>query len=302
MSTSSPEGKKEQEHTKRGTLAIGISLALAVLVLVSVVFFLLKTTNVVDTAALKVGDREVSRTQYDEYIQLAKKTFTSAKDAKEVIVEYEKNKNLAASHKLNIPESLVALSRTDMITSAASTGKANLTSLRTADDAFTQLRLYNTAFTNYVQQSTVGGWGVVLYDIPVIPSTNEADAVKRARSSAEALRKELADKKITVAEAVARAQQLNIGQPAQSGFYRIREEDGAVLGQYGGGMYARLLAPDFILSYLKSKQPGLTDVQDFEKRSVFFTDILYAQKKDAKLPGMIEKEKTEMKVVDYVDQ
>lgn len=302
MSTSSPEGKKVQTHTKKGSLIIGISLAVAVLVLVSVVFFLLKTTKIVDTAALKVGDREVSRAQYDEYVRLAKKTATSEKDAKEVIIEYEKNKNLASKHNLDIPATLVALSRTDMVTATASSGKGNLTALRTADDGFTQLRLYNTAFTNYVQQAAVGGWGIVLYDVPIVPFVNEADSTKRARDAAQSLRQEIVDKKITSAEAVTKAQQLNESQPAQSGFYRIRAADGAVLGQYGGGMYARLLAPDFLLSYLKSKQPGLTEVQDFEKRSAFFVDVLYVQDKNEKLPDTVDKEKTQMKVVDYVDQ
>ncbi len=300
MSDSLGEDKNGKKGLKKGSLVIGVSLAIAVLVLVAVVFFLLKATNIAAPAALVVGDREVSKAQFDEYVELGKKTNTPAATVKQQVVEYEKNKLSAEKHKLAIPAAYVELSRQDLLVSASETG-GSIEALRTADDAFTKLRLYNVSFNSFVQLSANDGWGVVLYDIPVIPSNDEAASVSRAQAAAQKLHTQLTDKSIDTVAAIEKAQQENIGQPAQTGLYFIRKDDGAVISQYGGGVYTRLLDPTVMLPYLKDKKPGLTAVQDFNKQSAFFVDVMYEQKKRDNLVDIISKEKSEIRVVDYVN-
>ena len=301
MNDSLREDKQLKGSHKKGSLIIGVGLAVAVLLLVAVVFFLLKTAKVVEPAALVVGEREVSKEQFDEYVQLGKKTSTSATTVKSIVVEYEKNKLVAEKHKIDLPEAYTALSRDDMIAEAGQQ-PGDVNSLRTANDALTKLRLYNTAFENYLDQSVEGGWSLVLYDVPVIQSLDPEASIKDAQDSAKSLREKIANKQLTVPAGVEAAQQLNIGQPAQSGMYFIRESDGAVIGRYGGGVYARLLDPDFIRNQVRGKQPGLSEVQNYNNQSLYFVDLLYTQKKQADLSARINNEKTDMKVVDYVNQ
>lgn len=286
---------------KKGSLMIGVGLAVAVLLLVATVFYLLKTTNVVEPAALKVGDREVSKEQFERYVELGKKTSTSEAVVKAVVVEYEKNKLMAAKHGIKFPDSYVALGREDMVANAAQQS-GSINALRTANDDFTKLRFYNTAFRNYLVQSAHGGWSIVLYDIPITALYDDAAATKRAHDSAVSLHDRLATKQVSAVDAVAEAQALNVGQPAQTGLYFIRESDGAVLGQYSGGVYTRLLDPNFIRDQVRGKQPGLTEVKEYEKLSSFFVDLLYTQKKQDNLAATITKEKAGIKVVDYVNQ
>lgn len=300
MSDSLGDKTQKQTSAKKGSLMIGISLAVAVLALVAVVFFLLKTTKVVEPVALKVGDREVTRVQYDNYIELAKKTSTTPATVKQTVIQYEKNKAMADKYKLNIPDTYIELSRQDMLVAAGEAGGSSIEALRTANDDFTKLRLYNAAFDNFVRLSTEDGWGIILYDIPVIPSNDEAVSVARAQEQAKAIRAELVAKKITSVQAVEKAQLANIGQPAQTGMYFVRKSDGTVLSQYGGGVYTRLLDPTVMLPYLKDKPVGLGDVQNYEKKSVFFVDIMFSQKKRDNLPETIKNEQASMKVVDYV--
>ena len=286
---------------KKGSVLIGVALAVAVLVLVTVVFVLLKTAKVVEPAALVVGDREVSKEQFDRYVELGKKTGVSEKAVKSIVIDYEKNKLMATKYSIVLPEAYVALSRDDMVAAAAQQA-GNIDTLRTANDDFTQLRLYNTAFVNYLTQAAQGGWSIVLYDIPVIPSMDEAASIKRAHDAAVSLHDRLAAKEVAVPMAVTQAQQLNVGQPAQTGMYFIRESDGAVMGQYAGGIYTRLLDPDFIREQLRGKKPGLTEVKEYQKLSSFFIDLLYTQKKQDNFAATVAKEKTSVKVVDYVSQ
>lgn len=293
--------EKRDSRVKKGSVFIGVALAIAVLVLIAVVFVLLKSAKVVQPAALVVGDREVSKEQFERYVELGKKTSTSAAAVKSVVIEYEKNQLAAAKHNIKLPETYIELSRDDMIVNAAQQSGA-LDALRTANDDFTKLRLYNTAFHNYLSQSSEGGWSIVLYDIPVIPSPDEAASVKRAHNAAVSIHDRLVAKQVPAVNAVAEAQSLNIGQPAQTGMYFIRESDGAVLGQYGGGVYTRLLDPNFIREQVRGKQPGLTEVKEYETRSSFFVDLLYTQKKQDSLIATVTKENAGTRVVDYVNQ
>lgn len=103
---------------------------------------------------------------------------------KQQIVDYEKNKLSADKHGLAIPAAYVELSRQDLVVSASEIG-GSIEALRTADDDFTKLRLYNVAFNSFVNLSDNDGWGVVLYDIPVIPSNDEASSVARAQAAAK---------------------------------------------------------------------------------------------------------------------
>lgn len=301
MSDSLREDKQLKGSHKKGSLIIGVGLAVAVLLLVAVVFFLLKTAKVVEPAALVVGEREVSKERFDEYVELGKKTSTSAATVKAIVIEYEKNRVAAQKHKIDLPEAYIALSREDMIAEAAQQ-PGDVNALRMASDDLTKLRLYNIAFENYLNQSAEGGWSLVLYDVPVIQSLDPDASVQRAQNSAKSLRDKIANKQLTVPAGVEAARQLNIGQPAQSGMYFIRESDGAVIGRYGGGVYARLLDPDFIRNQVKEKQPGLSEVQNYNNQSLYFIDLLYTQKKQADLSATINNEKTGMKVVDYVNQ
>lgn len=293
--------EKRNGRVKKGSVLVGVALAVAVLVLIAVVFILLKTAKVVEPAALVVGDREVSKEQFERYVELGKKTSTSAAIVKSVVTEYEKNQLVAKKHNIKLPEAYIALGREDMVANAAQQS-GGVNALRTANDDFTKLRLYNTAFHNYLSQSSEGGWSIVLYDIPVIASLDEANSLKRAHDSAVSLHDRLAAKQVSAVNAVAEAQALNIGQPAQTGLYFIRESDGAVLGQYGGGVYTRLLDPNFIRDQVRGKQPGLTEVKDYEKLSSFFVDLLYTQKQQDGLVASVTKEKAGIKVVDYVNQ
>lgn len=300
MSDNLREDKNDKKGLKKGSLIIGVSLAVAVLVLVAVVFFLLKATNIATPAALVIGGREVSKEQFDEYVELGKKTNTPVAIVKQQVIDYEKNKISAEKHDLKISQAYVELSRQDLLVSASEIG-GSIETLRTADDDFTKLRLYNVAFRSFVQISGDDGWGIVLYDIPVIPSNDEAESVNRAQAVAKKLHAQLEDKSIGTVKGIEKAQQENIGQPAQTGLYFIRKSDGAVLSQYGGGIYTRLLDPAFMLPYLKDKKPGLTAVQDFNKQSAFFVDVMYEQKKRDNLAEIISKEKSEIRVVDYVN-
>ncbi len=299
MSDSLREDKKATKSN--APLLVGVGLAIAVLVLVATVFLLLKTTHVVEPVALKVGDREVTKALYDKYVDIGKKTSTSEASVKSILVEYEKNKAMAAKYKLDIPDTYVALSRDDMLADAAAQeAGGSLASLRTSEDEVTQLRLYNTAFRNFVREASQGGWAIVLYDIPMVSLLDVDQEKARATAAAEKVREQLVNKEVTPAEAVDLALEYRNSEPVQTGMYFIREADGAVLGQYSGGVYTRLLDPTFLPKYLKDKDVGVTKVTVYDDKSAFFADILLKQKKQADLPVKIDTEKAKMKVVDYV--
>lgn len=296
--------RKNKQSTKasKTPLLMGIGLAAAVLALVAAVFFVLKQTDVVEPVALRVGDSEVTKRQFEEYVALGKKTVSSKADVKKVIVEYEKNKAMAEKYDLDIPEAYVALSRTDMVSDAAfGESGGSIDTLRTADDEFTQMRLYNSAFATFVEQAAQGGWGIVLYDIP-LSNVPDAELIATTKKQANDIRTQLVDEAIDTETAVEKARALNFGQPAQTGMYFIRESDGAVISRYGGGFYTRLLEPSFITAYLKDKKVGVTEVTQYEKLSMFFADVMYVQEKREGLTQKIETDKTKIEVVDYVKE
>lgn len=286
---------------KKSSLLIGLSLAVAVLLLVAAVFFILKSTNVVEPVALKVGEREVTLKQFDEYVRLGKATATSEADVKKVVTEYEKKQLLAEKYDIRIPDEYVALSRQDMLADAAfGTNGGSIDTLRTADDDLTKLRLYNTAFDTYVVQISEGGTAIILYDIPVVASLEPEVAAESALANAKEIREQINNGDVSSVAAVKKAEQLNIGQPAQSGMYFIRDADGAVLSRYGGGVYTRLLEPALIQENIKDVKPGLTEVKQHQELSAYFINVLERVEARKDLQAKVETDMAKVKVVDYV--
>ncbi|KKW01783.1 MAG: hypothetical protein UY35_C0024G0002 [Candidatus Saccharibacteria bacterium GW2011_GWC2_48_9] len=286
---------------KKSSLFIGLSLAVAVLLLVAAVFFILKSTNVVEPVALKVGEREVTLEQFNEYVRLGKATTTSEADVKKVVTEYEKKQFLAEKYDITIPEEYIALSRQDMLADAAfGTSGGSIDTLRTADDKLTKLRLYNTAFDTYVVQVSDGGTAIILYDIPIVASLEPKAAAESAIANAKDIREQIKEGNVSSVAAVKKAEQLNIGQPAQSGMYFIRSSDGAVLSRYGGGVYTRLLEPTLIQENIKNAKPGLTEVKQYQQLSAYFINVLERVEARKDLQANVETDMEKIKVVDYV--
>lgn len=287
MSMSSPEGKKEQAPSKKGTLIIGLSLAAAVIVLVATVFFLLKASNVVEPVALKVGDREVTKQQLENYTKSGKAINVSAADVRRTIIEHEKNVQIAKKHDIVVPEAFISRSN-----SGADAAEDNAE----ARD-YLKLVRYNQAFEARLTQLPLAGYGVVVYEIPARALTaDNKQNLSQAKEVAKQFRSQITDLDQSSAVVLDRVMQYNAdeGQTANSGVRFVPSEvifDDSATGS--------LMSDAYLLKQVKDKKTGVTEVQESGTNSVFFLDILFEQKKRTDILSQVQQDKESMKVVEY---
>ena len=310
----SGSGDKQTSSPRMGfggsSLAIGIGLAVAVLALVAVIFYLLKATNVVETAALVVGDREVSRADYDKYVKAGKELGVSEANAKKIIIEHEKNRNIADKYEIELPDTYVELNRDNMIVEASAQKLGGtVEQLTEADDSLTELRIYNAAINKYLGDSVSDGWAIVMYDAPyfnTVPDSVGDPALQdttEAKAAAETflkdLRTRLKDETVSTKDAIAELKDFTAGRAEQTGM-RFVQKSSDNEDVFNSQMRAGVFDQEFLPGFLEKQKTGLSEVSDYDGRNALFVDVLFSQKGDAELLGKTSEDKEQMKVVDYV--
>lgn len=295
MSDTSGAPAPDKHKPKLTSLFIGVGLAVAVLALVASVFFLLRTTRVVEPAALVVGDAEVSQKLYDEYVALGKKQQLSKKEVQDIVVEYEKNKQMATKYKVTVPDEYVKEvgKGVDIAVLQGKSTSADESILETA-------KQYNRAFLARTTQANQTGYGAFVYDIPANKTPDDAEnkqAIDDAREVASKFREKIESKTTGAAEMLSEVRNYNAqnGQAAKTGVYFITEDE----VPYDTAESKSVQSNAYILSLIKGKTSGLTDVVVSSEDSAFFVDVLYHQKKVENLPYEVQQAKEKIKVVVY---
>lgn len=283
---SSPEDKKGQAPSNRGALIIGLSLAAAVIVLVVAVFFLLKTTNVVQPVAFKVGDREVTESQLATYVEAGKKSGASEATVRQIVIEHEKNVQLAEKYHIAMPDAFIAQNNGSVVREQNSDG-----------NVYIELVRYNQTFTARLAQQALAGYGVIVYEIPVqAVAGSEEQNLTQAKAIANQFRSQITEQKQEPAKVLDRVSQYTADQglAAKSGIRFIPSEiiyDDSATGSVASDAY--------VLAQIKGKGTGVTEVKESGSRSVFFVDVLFEQKKRTEIASDVQRDKESMKVVEY---
>lgn len=295
MSETSSASAPKKNKPKLNSLFIGVALAAAVLLLVASVFFLLRTTRVVEPAALVIGESEVSQELYDEYVALGKKQGLAKKDVQDIVVEYEKNKLMAEKYDIAMPSEYVeevgAVMTIDVLRQQTDASE---------DDILSAAQRYNKAFLARISQSNQDGYGVFVYDVPAIKKsteTTEEQAIEAAKKVVGEFREKIVKDDTLAAEVLSEVSAFNAdnGLAAQSGATFIVDEE----FPYDTAESKSVSSNAYILSLVKDKPIGLTDVLVSGDKSAFFIDILYHQKKVENLAYDVQEAKDKTKVVVY---
>lgn len=291
--------EKQKTTGKRTSILIGVGLAVAVLLLVVTVFWLLKTTKVAEPAALVVGERQVSKAQLEEYISLGKKSGADEKTVRQEVVEYEKNQQMAEKYNISIPDSYVSQIGNQASVDIMALSRSSAAPTKT-DNAYTRVVNYNEAFDARLAQQGRNGYGVFVYEITAQKETSgedDATALTRAKSVATNFRNKIVNDKQSPADVLTQVKKYNsdYGQAAKTGTYFIEDSKDLVDDSSSGS----LLSNAFILQQLKGKGVGVTDVLETKVQSAFFVDVLYEQKQRASIEYEVQRAKETMKVVIY---
>lgn len=291
--------EKQKTTGKRTSILIGVGLAVAVLLLVVTVFWLLKTTKVAEPAALVVGERQVSKAQLEEYISLGKKSGADEKTVRQEVVEYEKNQQMAEKYNISIPDSYVSQIGNQASVDIMALSRSSAAPTKT-DNAYTRVVNYNEAFDARLAQQGRSGYGVFVYEITAQKETSgedDATALTRAKSVATNFRNKIVNDKQSPADVLTQVKKYNsdYGQAAKTGTYFIEDSKDVVDDSSSGS----LLSNAFILQQLKGKGVGVTDVLETKVQSAFFVDVLYEQKQRASIEYEVQRAKETMKVVIY---
>lgn len=300
MADGGSERTSEARRIRKSSLAIGIGLAVAVLALVAVVFYLIKTTNIVEPVALKVGDREVTKAQYDEYVRLAKARGVLEKDARREVIRYEKNIQIAKQYGIDIPSDYVqqvsSQTQVDQLLQL-SRGQAAGPEIK---NAYTTLQDYNVAFDSRLAQQTMDGYGVFVYEISAQRTSRDGDiseAMKQAHTVAARYRDKIVNKQTTASDVLKEVMEYNAqnGQSAKSGLYFLTKDLAGVDDASSGSVASQA----FLLQQVTGKPKGLTDIAESKTGSVYFMDVLYVQKKREQVVNDATSASDKMRVVEY---
>lgn len=294
MSETSSAPAPKKNKPKLNTLFIGVGLAAAVLLLVASVFFLLRTTKVVEPAALIVGDVEVSQSAFDEYVKLGKEENLTKTQVRDIVVEYEKNKQMAEKFDISVPEEY-----SKKIGAGMQFGPVN-ENFDSKNDILEQAKRYNKTFLARLTQTNQEGYGVFIYDIPAILNGPDADieaAIEEAKKTATKYRSEIESKKSGAAAVLDEVSSYNAsyGQAAKTGAYYITTEK----MPYDDPASKSVRSNAYILSQIDDKPLGLTEVMVSGDNSAFFVDVLFKQKKMKDVQYDVQEAKDSIKVVIY---
>lgn len=300
MADSGGEQASNKRRVTKSSLFIGVGLAVAVLLLVAVVFYLLKTAKVVEPVALKVGDNEVSSSQYKEYVRLGKAGGASEAEVKANVVQYEKNVQLSKKYNISIPDDYVQqVNSQDTLDQILQLTRGESSTV-TSRNAYTDIVKYNDAFEARLAQQNLEGYGVLVYEISAQRTTREGDiseAMKQAKSVATRYRNKITSKQATAAEVLNEVKSYNAqnGQTAKSGLQFLTKNTSGFDDSATGSVASQ----SYLLQQLAGKTEGLTEVKESKTGSVYFIDVLYVQKKRDTVVAEVEQGRNKMKVVEY---
>lgn len=272
---------------------------LAVVLVLVIGFFVLKSLQVVATPALRVGEVEVSQADFDEYIRLGKQEGMSKDKVRELVVEYEKNRQMAEQFSVDIPEIYVEYAKNEYNSTDVGIGTREAGDKR--DDKLTKARDYNSIFANRVAQATQAGYGVFVYELAIPGGLSESTFDARAdgtRAVAEKYRGRILDDRespAAVLEEVLRYSAQN-GSTVHSGFYFIPDIEYAGVSE--SDKYVK--SPPYLLSILKSESANPMGIRMTDNDSYFFMYKAFEQKAhEGEIAEDIANAKEGMRVVVY---
>lgn len=276
-----------------------ISVGVVVLVtLVLGVFFVLKSLSVVDTPALRIGEVEVSQSDFDKYVELGKSRGMSKAEVRNIVVEYEKNLQMAEKFDVKIPKDYVKYAKneyqaTDVGIQARGEGDSR-------DNLLTNAQDYNHIFDSRVSQASQSGYGVFVYEFGVVGSANEStldDRLEEARKVANRYKSRITEDKENPADVLDDVVRYNAqeGQTVHSGFYFVPDIE------YPGFSESEkyVTSPPYLLSILKKSSEDALKVRQSDDRSYFFMYISFQQDSRDDVSEKINSAKEGIRVVIY---
>lgn len=278
---------------------IVVGSIVTILVVVTIGFFVLKSMEVVTTPALRVGEVEVSQTDFDEYVRLGEKEGMSKDKVRELVVEYEKNRQMAEQFSIDIPDAYIEYAKNEYNSTDVGIGARKEGDKR--EDRLTLARDYNNIFANRVVQATQAGYGVFVYEFSIPGGLSESTFDARSEQSkavANKYRKKVADGKETPAAVLEEVLRYNAqnGQTVHSGFYFIPDIEYAGVGE--SDRYVK--SPPYLLSILSDKSTSPMDVRMTDNNSYFFMYKAFEQKAhEGEVAEDIANAKESMRVVVY---
>ncbi len=101
------------EKLRKRPLVASVVIVLVIVATLIGMFFVFKALNVVDPLALKVGEREVSQTAFNEYVRYGEAQGLDRNEVRDIVIEYEKNLAMADKYNIVMPDEYVTfMSRT----------------------------------------------------------------------------------------------------------------------------------------------------------------------------------------------
>lgn len=298
MSGNSIERGKMRDKIKKKPLLLGVGITVGVIVVALVAFFVLRAMNVVATPALRVGDTEVSQTDFDEYVRLGAKDDLTKSEVRELVVEYEKNRLMAERFDVEIPAEYVKYAKNEH--NAADVGIQVREKGDPRDSLLTKAQDYNRIFDSRVAQMNQSGYGIFVYEfgIPGGLSESTLDArSEQAKSDASKYKSRIADNKESPANVLEDTIRYNAqeGQTVHSGFYFVPDME--YPGMTESDKYVQ--SPPYLLSILKDASADPIEVRQTDGNSYFFMYELFEQKGRDDVAEEIASTKEGIRVVIY---
>lgn len=299
MSTSSPGRRVDRRF-----IVIGIISSTALLVALLAFVFLLQKK--VEDPALIIGDRVVTKKEYNRYVAQGKEDDRTESVVRETIIQYNKNKIVAKNRNIDIPKVMADQVSPSLLTNILKFTSEDFEKISDKEEArilqsdYNKMERYNFAFRDYQKLAAEGGWGIVVYDIPIVHESINDQYVAERRKLAESFRSKLVSGQITPSRAIFEISNESDGETSQVGFSMVRGQDGSILGGTGGYSF-RVLDRENILNVLSKSKLGLTEVKELPGRSFYFIDVLFKADANPNIVNDIEEEKTKIRVVDYVE-
>lgn len=278
---------------------IVVGSIVTILVVVTIGFFVLKSMEVVATPALRVGEVEVSQADFDEYVRLGEKEGMSKDKVRELVVEYEKNRQMTEQFSIDIPDAYIEYAKNEYNSTDVGIGARKEGDKR--EDRLTLARDYNNIFANRVAQAAQAGYGVFVYEFSIPGGLSESTFDARSEQSkavANEYRKKVSDGKETPAAILEEVLRYNAqnGQTVHSGFYFIPDIEYAGIDE--SDRYVK--SPPYLLSILSDKSTSPMDVRMTDNNSYFFMYKAFEQKAhEGEVAEDIANAKESMRVVVY---
>lgn len=248
---------------------------------------------------LSVGDSVIYRSDYTKYMNAAKQFGDNEQEARETLIDYLKNKQLAKEMKIPVLTEVLQLQKSNVASSKAENSEEAEDMARKTRSPWVDVLGYNNYIETFAKSNMAGKVNLGAYfHLPYIEGDKD-----RVSKLADSVRESLQSSSSTLSQDVKAIERIDTELPlaaaSRSGIYML-DSDGSGL-RFGGAFGVRpgLLPEDLLKEVSKSQAPFLSKTHHVPDTAFFFTHIVRSYDMGNDFATRYDDMKNGVRVVEY---